>query len=124
MARYSSAFNMIRSVVWAKKEDLTVATMLIGVVLIISSTLMYYVEGSVQPQHFSSISSAIWWGVCTITTVGYGDVVPVTSLGKILGGVLTILGIALIALPTGILAAGYTEQKIKSKHQENDHPIT
>ena len=122
MVRYSKAFNLIKNVLYDKKEDLIVTTALISMILIIVSTLMYYIEGDVQPDHFSSISSSLWWGICTLTTVGYGDVVPITPLGKILGGFITMLGIGLIALPTGILASGYTEQIVRKKNEaHNEH---
>ena len=79
---------------------------------------MYYVEKEAQPENFSSISKALWWGVVTLTTVGYGDIVPVTILGKILGGIVTLLGIGLVALPSGILPSGYTEQIMSLKEQK------
>jgi len=70
---------------------------------------MYYVENEAQPEHFTSIPETMWWGIATLTTVGYGDVYPITSLGKLLGGVIAIVGISVFALPTGILAAGFSE---------------
>jgi voltage-gated potassium channel len=84
---------------------------------VIVSTLMFYVERDAQPEAFSSIPKAIWWGVVTLSTVGYGDIYPVTASGKILGGVITLLGVGLIALPSGILASGYTEQIQKRKEE-------
>lgn len=83
---------------------------------------MYYLERDAQPENFSSIPQSLWWGIVTLTTVGYGDVYPITIFGKILGGVITLLGIGLVALPSGILASGYTEQMLikKSKKSENE----
>ncbi|MEQ8685113.1 MAG: ion transporter [Imperialibacter sp.] len=118
MARYSNAFIMIKKVLKEKKEELLVTMTFILIVLVIISTLMYYVERESQPENFSSISKSLWWGVVTLTTVGYGDVYPVTTLGKMLAGVVTLLGIGLIALPSGILASGYTEQISKTKEEK------
>jgi len=119
MARYSNAFSMITKVLKDKKEELLVTLMFIIIFLIILSTLMYYAERDAQPEAFASIPRAIWWGVVTMTTVGYGDVYPITLTGKILGGIVTLLGIGLIALPSGILASGYTEQIQKKKSEKS-----
>lgn len=106
---------MIKSVLKEKKEELFVTLMFVIIVLVIISTLMFYVEQDAQPEAFSSIPKAIWWGVVTLTTVGYGDVYPVTVYGKILGGIITLLSVGLIALPSGILASAYTQQIQKRK---------
>lgn len=71
---------------------------------------MYFVENEAQPEQFSSIPATMWWGVTTLTTVGYGDVHPVTPLGKLLAAVIAILGIGVFALPTGILAVSFVEE--------------
>ncbi|MDA0196368.1 MAG: ion transporter [Bacteroidetes bacterium] len=117
LARYSKAFDLIKKVFKEKKEDLLVTLGFIMIVLVIVSSLMYYLEKDVQPEHFSSISKSLWWGIVTLTTVGYGDVYPITPLGKIIGGMISLLGIGLVALPSGILASGYTEQIMKRKIQ-------
>lgn len=119
MARYSRAFNLIKKVLKEKKEDLLVTLVFIMIILIIVSTLMYYIERDAQPENFSSIPQSLWWGIVTLTTVGYGDVYPVTILGKILGGIITLLGVGLVALPSGILASGYTEQIMIKKSKKN-----
>ena len=72
--------------------------------------MMYFVEHSVQPKNFSSIPATMWWAVATLTTVGYGDVYPVTHIGKLIASVIAILGIGMFALPTGILGAGFVEE--------------
>jgi len=92
-----------------KKEILTISFILIGIILYLVSALMYYVENAAQPEVFSSIPKTMWWGVATLTTVGYGDIYPVTALGRFLGGVVAILGIGIFAIPTGIIASGFTE---------------
>jgi voltage-gated potassium channel len=76
---------------------------------------MYHIENQAQPDAFSSIPATMWYGVATLTTVGYGDIYPITPLGKFLGGVISILGIGLFALPTGILASGFSEIIEKGK---------
>ncbi len=77
--------------------------------MLVSATALYMAEGAVQPQQFGSIPRALWWSVVTLTTIGYGDVTPVTPLGKMLAGVTAFLGVGLIAAPTGILAAAFSE---------------
>jgi voltage-gated potassium channel len=78
-------------------------------VLIFISFIMFYAENSAQPEKFSSIPATLWWGVETLTTVGYGDMVPVTPLGKFLGGLFAIAGVGILALPAGILSSGFFE---------------
>jgi voltage-gated potassium channel len=75
-----------------------------------SSVLLYLAEGSVQPDGFGSITRSMWWSVVTLTTIGYGDVYPVTVLGKILASLLAVLGVGAVALPSGILASAFIEQ--------------
>lgn len=109
ISRYSHAFRMIQTVVADKKEELILSTMLVVFMLIIVSSVMYYVEHPAQPDKFSSIPATMWWGVTAMTTVGYGDIHPITPLGKLLGGITAIVGIGLFALPTGILVSGFNE---------------
>jgi len=71
---------------------------------------MYHIEGDVQPDEFPNFLHALWWAVATLTTVGYGDVVPVTGLGKLLSGIIAVLGIGLVALPTGLISAGFIDK--------------
>lgn len=109
ISRYSHAFRMIQTVVADKKEELILSMMLVIFMLIITSSVMYYVEHVAQPDKFSSIPATMWWGVTAMTTVGYGDIHPITPLGKFLGGIAAIMGIGLFALPTGILVSGFNE---------------
>ena len=109
ISRYSHAFRMIQNVVAEKKEELILSTILVIFMLIIVSSVMYYVEHTAQPGKFSSIPATMWWGVTAMTTVGYGDIHPITPLGKLLGGITAIIGIGLFALPTGILVSGFNE---------------
>jgi len=117
LARYNKAINIVRVVMKERKELLTVSFILIFFILYIVSALMYYVENPAQPEAFSSIISTMWWGVATLTTVGYGDIYPITSLGKMLGGIIAILGIGLFAIPTGIIASGFLEYFENNKGQ-------
>lgn len=91
---------------------------MLGVLLVLVSTLMYTIENEAQPDKFGSIPETMWWGVATLTTVGYGDVFPITPLGKVLSGVIAVLGLGLFALPTGILASGFAEQLNEQHAQE------
>ena len=109
IARYMKALDIFKKVISERKEQLILSILFIVFVLIIISSIMYYVERETQPQAFSSIPATMWWGVSTLTTVGYGDMVPVTSLGKILGGLFSIVGVGLFALPAGILSSGFYE---------------
>ncbi|MDP4830015.1 MAG: potassium channel family protein, partial [Cyanobium sp. MAG_185] len=79
------------------------------VILVLASSAIYYIESDTQPEVFTSIPAAMWWGISALTTVGYGDMAPVTPLGKFLGGIIQLLGIAIFALPAGIIASGYEE---------------
>lgn len=110
LARYTKASRMIMAVVKEKREELFMSFLLTIFLIIMAATLMYYVEHEVQPDKFSNIPETMWWSVSTLTTVGYGDVVPLTSVGKVLTGFIALLGVGLIALPAGILASGFSDQ--------------
>ena len=110
LARYSDSIVRMKRVIGARRGDLGVALAAVGVVLILASSAIYYVEVDTQPDVFTSIPAAMWWGISALTTVGYGDIAPVTPLGKVLGGIIQLLGIAIFALPAGIIAAGYEEE--------------
>ena len=79
---------------------------------------MYHAEHEAQPEIFSSIPASMWWGIITLTTIGYGDTYPVTVMGKIVGGAVAVLGIAVYAIPTGIMASAFTEE-LRKKRQKN-----
>jgi voltage-gated potassium channel len=109
IARYLKALNLIQAVLRERKEQIVLSVMFIVFLLVMVSTVMYYVEHDAQPEVFSSIPKTMWWGIETLTTVGYGDMIPQTTAGKILGGMIAVLGIGLFALPAGILSSGLTE---------------
>lgn len=117
LARYVKALRIIINVFEEKKEELFISIIFTIFLLLFTSTFMYYVENEAQPDNFSSIPQTMWWGIATLTTVGYGDVYPVTTFGKLLGGAIAILGIGLFALPAGILASGFSEHLAKSKEE-------
>ncbi|MFC4360309.1 potassium channel family protein [Halobium salinum] len=100
-----------KRVLLAQREDLAIAFSGAGMLVLVSSTLMYFAERGAQPDAFSSIPAALWWGVVTLTTVGYGDVIPVTPLGRLLGAITTFGGIAFFALPSSVLAAGFFSER-------------
>jgi voltage-gated potassium channel len=117
IARYTNAFDTIKTVLKNKKEEIMISVLFVFILLIVASTFMYYAERDAQPDVFGTIPEALWWGVVTLTTVGYGDTVPVTVLGKILAGIISLMGIGLIALPTGILASGFSEEVRKNRSE-------
>ena len=108
--RYTTALSTIANVFKRKKHQLLSSVAVVFILMIISSVLMYNIENEAQPEAFENALSALWWAVATFTTVGYGDIYPVTVLGKILSGVIAILGIGLVAVPTGIISAGFMEE--------------
>ncbi len=110
LTKYSAAADMLVGAVRAEGRALASALGVLLVLLVFSSTLVYYTEHVAQPEKFSSIPAAMWWGMATLTTVGYGDMAPVTPLGQLLGGLIAILGVGMFALPAGILASGFAEQ--------------
>jgi voltage-gated potassium channel len=109
-ARYSESMRTFGRVAREKRSDLVVSLFATGILLTIASSLMYFAEHGAQPDAFSSIPASLWWGVVTLTTVGYGDVTPVTPLGRLLGGAIALLGVGLVALPASILASGFVEE--------------
>jgi len=110
MIRYSSSLRLFIKILADKKEELVLCFGTIIMILPVSATVMYYAERAAQPDKFSSIPAAMWWAVMTLTTVGYGDIYPVTYAGKIVASVTAILGTAVFALPAAILAVGFIQE--------------
>ena len=106
---FRRSLKLFNKAIAAKREALQISAIYSGVVIAVSSMLMFLVEGGVQEEQFGSIPRSLWWSVITVTTVGYGDAYPVTTLGKILAALTAISGIAVIAIPIGIISAGFTE---------------
>ena len=109
LGRYSSAFKMIENVLSKRRSELSISVGIIISMLVIASSMMFFIENEAQPDKFSSIPETMWWGVATLTTVGYGDVYPVTPFGQLFGAVIAILGVGMFALPAGIIAAGFEQ---------------
>jgi len=117
LGRYSKSLKTIGSVLKETKSDLTITIFVAFILLILSSTLMYYIENEAQPEEFGSIVHSLWWAITTLTTVGYGDVYPITVTGKILSGIIAIIGIGFVALPTGIISSAFIK-KIQEQKEE------
>ncbi len=105
--RYSESLRVFSDVYRMKKSELGMCFMAILFLLVMASAIIYHVEHEDQPEAFSSIPAAMWWGVATLTTVGYGDIYPITPMGKFFGAIIALLGIGLFALPAGILGSGF-----------------
>ncbi len=108
--RYTHSLETIANVFKRKASYLISAIFVLGILMVVSSVLMYSLENPVQPHVFKNAFSGLWWSVVTFTTVGYGDIYPITAAGKVLGAIISVLGIGLVAVPTGIIAAGFTEE--------------
>ena len=110
LTRYSPALETFARVLRNERKPLVAGLLMLGVVLILVSSLMFVFEQSAQPEAFGSIPAALWWGIVTLTTVGYGDVAPVTVGGKIFGALVTVMGVGIVAVPAGILASGFNQE--------------
>jgi len=115
LVRYSPALQTLGRVLADEYRALLGALLVMLVLLLFASTGIYFLEREAQPHAFSSIPSSAWWALSTLTTVGYGDIVPVTPWGKVLGGVVMVLGVCMFALPVAIIATGFTQES--SRHQ-------
>lgn len=109
LGRFSEAWQDLAAAIRSRWEELFLAFSLAAMTLLIASTLLYWAEGDAQPEQFGSIPRALWWGIVTLTTVGYGDVYPITTLGKFFSALVSVAAIGLIALPTGIMAAAMSD---------------
>lgn len=116
-SRYSSSINNLLTVIWNQRKSFGAAFFILFIMLIIASSGMYLVEKDAQPEKFGSIPQAMWWSIVTLTTVGYGDVYPITTLGKFFGSAIIILGIGTVALPSGILASAFSEHTRRSQNK-------
>lgn len=110
LTRYSPALQILRTVLVRQANTLMVVAFVMMVILIMASWGIHMIERNAQPEFFGTLPQALWWSVVTITTVGYGDVVPITPLGKLFGGLISLVGIGMAALPAGILASGFATE--------------
>lgn len=118
LSRYSSSLQLVNAIMKDKKEELFITIFMCFVLIILSSAFMYNIEHEAQPEAFPDIISTFWWAVATLTTVGYGDVYPITGLGKLISGIIALLGIGLVALPTGILSSAFIEKINEAKEKK------
>ena len=116
LGRYSKSLKTINSVLKETKSELGITLFIAFIMLVLASTLMFYIESDVQPDKFASIGHAFWWAIATLTTVGYGDVYPITAIGKVLSGAIALIGVGIVALPTGIISSAFVE-KIQKKQR-------
>lgn len=110
LARYSPAIETLGRTVYNERRALWGTLIIMICLVLFSSTIMYLIEKDVQPENFGSIPAASWWAVSTLTTIGYGDAVPMTAAGKFIGGLFMMLGLGMFALPIGILATGFSQE--------------
>lgn len=107
--RYTKALTVVIKVLKNKAAQLFSSLFVLFVLMMIASVLMFNIENTAQPERFASVFDAMWWSAATVTTVGYGDIYPVTVIGKVLSAVVAVLGIGVVAIPTGIITSGFTE---------------
>lgn len=117
IGRYSIAVDRILSVLRREKEELVAISMIMLILMLLSSTLVYLAEESVVGTDFTSIPATFWWAIATLTTIGYGDMVPVTSIGQILAGITAFIGVGIFALSTGLLGASFYQEVQKNREK-------
>ena len=117
LTRYSSALRLLTNVLKDEAANIGAALFILMMMVVLSASLVYLAEFKAQPDDFGSIPDALWWAVITMTSIGYGDVVPVTTVGKIFGALIGIISVGMIALPTGIMASGFN-QALHQRKQE------
>lgn len=117
LIRYSKSFRLIGDVLAAVKEELITAYTACGIMVCFSAILMYYIERNAQPEAFRNVGDGLWWAIVAFTTVGYGDIYPITPLGKILSSMISLIGIAMIAIPTGIISSSFMNRLQKKKKE-------
>ena len=108
LGRYVDALQTIVKVIRLSLSRLVISMVLCFFVMLFSAIIMYTVENPVQPEQFPNVIASLWWAICTLTTVGYGDVYPITAVGRFFAAIISLVGIGIIAIPTGIIAAGFS----------------
>lgn len=124
LGRTSTAWTAIREALYERRFEFGVVLGMVGLTLLISASMLYVAEADAQPDKFGSIPRALWWSIVTLTTVGYGDTFPVTALGKFFAAVVAVTGVMVIAIPTGIFAASFSEglQRHRDRLQSGEGP--
>lgn len=120
LGRTSDAWVHIKQAVYEKRHEFGLILGLLLITILVSGSLLYLAEADAQPDKFGSIPRALWWAIVTLTTVGYGDAYPVTALGRFLAGLIAIAGVTVIALPTGIFAASFSEGMERRRRSKSD----
>ena len=110
LARYVPALSLVTAVVARQGRSIYAALVVLGILLVCSATVIYIVEYETQPEYFASIPHSLWWAISTMATVGSGDMAPITPIGRLVGGIAMVFGIAMFAVPAGILASGFAEE--------------
>ena len=118
--RYFDALQTIVGVIRESASQLIISIVLCMFVMLFSAIVMYTVENPVQPEQFPNVIASLWWAICTLTTVGYGDVYPITAIGRFFAAVISLVGIGIIAIPTGIIAAGFSSAIDKPSEKNVD----
>ena len=116
--RYSDALAGIGEVIKSRAHQMIASVFFVSIILILASLLIYYAEHDEQKEAFANAFSGLWWAVATLTTVGYGDIYPVTPVGRVIGAIIAILGIGMVAIPTSILSAGFMEMLEKRANKQ------
>lgn len=122
IARYSNSFNMVIDVFNDVKWELLFSLFIMSCVIFICAVLMYYVERNAQPDNFRNIGDGLWWAIITYTTVGYGDLYPITMLGRALSAFTALIGIAMVAFPTGIISSAFMRRVSDLKKSKLGEP--
>ena len=120
LGRYFEALQIIMKVIRTSGPQLIMSVALCLFVMLFSAIIMYTVENPVQPEQFPNVISSLWWAICTLTTVGYGDVYPVTHIGRLFASIISLVGIGIISIPTGIIAAGFSQVISKKQEEETE----
>jgi voltage-gated potassium channel len=121
LTHYMKTTKMVVNIFKSRANELFVSFVMALFLILIAASLVYFAEHLENPQQFSSIPKTLWWAVVTLTTVGYGDMIPVTTLGRLFTGVILIVGVAILALPAGIITAGFLEESRKTRRQSGFH---
>lgn len=117
LSRYSTSIAVLFDALRSEARSIAAAVFILSLLLLVASSFAYLAEHRAQPEDFATIPDALWWAVITMTTVGFGDVVPITPMGKVIGGVIAVIGIGMVALPAGLLAAAFSEQLHERERQ-------
>ena len=120
ITRYNDSMKLVADVIRDKRSEIGVIMGLIFIIMIIASFIMFYAEHKDNAEYFPNVLSCLWWAIVTMTTIGYGDVYPITTAGKVVGSIMALLGIGLVAMPTGIISAGFLEKIAEKKKEEKD----